>query len=319
MNSSTNAAVVVTFNRKRLLSECIDALLKQSRPLDRIFIVDNASSDGTKSYLKERDYFDNPIICYIELAQNLGGAGGFHAGMAAAHKAGFDWVWVMDDDTEPHLNSLENMEHWKQYPRVVAIANRKVDRLGTDTADGLRLLPYDKAKAAPYSRVQFSSFVGLLIKSSAIGSIGLPKPEFFIHNDDTEYCMRLRAIGDIALAPDSLVAHKEVARRQKQKRVFSYVFYQKDIESFCFDYFGHRNYAWIQQNYCNKSFVHYPLLLGRFACFAAAVVAFHADHRWLRLKILAKANLDGIRGHFDNGFPMRLREQLKRGESAGSR
>jgi len=35
------------------------------------------------------------------------------------------------------------------------------------------------------------------------------------------------------------------------------------------------------------------------------------DHRWLRIKILAKAHLDGIRGHFDNGFPQRLREQIR--------
>jgi rhamnopyranosyl-N-acetylglucosaminyl-diphospho-decaprenol beta-1,3/1,4-galactofuranosyltransferase len=311
MISSTNAAVVVTFNRKELLSECLDALLRQSRQLDAIFIVNNASSDGTKFHLQERGYFDNPVIRYIELAHNMGGAGGFHAGMDAAHKAGFDWVWVMDDDTEPYLDALEKMETWKRYPKVIAIANLKVDRLGKETADGLRLLSKGNANATPYTLIQFSSFVGLLIRSSATESIGLPNPDFFIHNDDTEYCLRLRSIGDIALARDSLVAHKEIAREQKGKQVFSQVFYPKDIERFCFDYFGHRNYAWIQRNYCKNPFVRYPLLLGRFACFAAAVMAFDADHRWLRIKILAKANLDGLRGHFDNGFPLRLREQFK--------
>src|ERR1700721_1928998 len=128
MISSTNAAVVVTFNRKELLSECLDALLGQSRQLDAIFIVNNASSDGTKLHLQERGYFDNPAIRYIELAYNMGGAGGFHAGMDAAHKAGFDWVWVMDDDTEPRLDALEKMETWKQYPRVVALSIQKIDR-----------------------------------------------------------------------------------------------------------------------------------------------------------------------------------------------
>jgi rhamnopyranosyl-N-acetylglucosaminyl-diphospho-decaprenol beta-1,3/1,4-galactofuranosyltransferase len=318
MTSSTNAAVVVTFNRKELLSECLDALLKQSKQLDAIFIVNNASSDGTKSYLQERGYFDNPVIKYIELTRNMGGAGGFHAGMDAAHKAAFDWVWVMDDDTEPYLDALERMETWKRYSQVIAIANLKVDRLGKETADGLRLLSKGSANTTPYVEVQFSSFVGLLIRCSAIESIGLPNPEFFIHNDDTEYCLRLRSIGDIALAPDSLVAHKEIAREQKGKRVFSQVFYQKDIERFCFDYFGHRNYAWIQQNYCKNPFVRYPLLLVRFACFTAAIVAFDADHRWLRIKILVKANIDGIRGRFDNDFPLRIREQLKTCKSTAS-
>ena len=314
MTPSTNAALVVTFNRKQLLTECIDALLHQSLPLNAIIIVDNASSDGTKPYLKERGYLENPLIRYIELPQNLGGAGGFHVGMDAANKAGFDWVWVMDDDTEPYHDSLEVMERLKRYAQVVAIANLKVDRLGNETADGLRLI--SGRHAIPYAKVRFSSFVGLLIRCCSIDKIGLPISDFFIHRDDTEYCMRLRSIGDIALARESLVAHKEVARRQKSRQIFSHVFYQKDIETYCFDYYRHRNTAWIEQNYRKNPVVRYPLLVVRFLCFAAAVLAFDVDHRWLRIKILAKANLDGIRGRFDNGFPQRLRERLKAANGA---
>jgi rhamnopyranosyl-N-acetylglucosaminyl-diphospho-decaprenol beta-1,3/1,4-galactofuranosyltransferase len=316
MISSTNAAVVVTFNRKELLSECLDALLGQSRQLDAIFIVNNASSDGTKLHLQERGYFDNPAIRYIELAYNMGGAGGFHAGMDAAHKAGFDWVWVMDDDTEPRLDALEKMETWKQYPRVVAIANQKIDRQGNKTADGLRLFSWSKTGGKPYTMVRFSSFVGLLIKATAMDAIGLPKPEFFIHNDDTEYCVRLRSIGDIAFAFDSSVAHKEIARKQSSKKVFTHIFYQEDIERFSFNYFGHRNYTWIQQTYVTNLLVRYMRIVKRFVLFTAAILAFDRDYRWLRIKILVKANIDGIRGHFDNGFPQRLREQLKTDKSS---
>lgn len=48
-------AVVVTFNRKELLMDCLEALLKQKRPLDAIYIVDNASTDGTPGSLQRRD------------------------------------------------------------------------------------------------------------------------------------------------------------------------------------------------------------------------------------------------------------------------
>jgi rhamnopyranosyl-N-acetylglucosaminyl-diphospho-decaprenol beta-1,3/1,4-galactofuranosyltransferase len=311
MTSTLTAAVVVTFNRKQLLAECLDALLRQTRKLDAIFLVDNASSDGTRDFLQERGYLDIPSVRYLLLPHNVGGAGGFHAGMEAALKECYDWVWVMDDDTEPYSDSLEKMEILKQYPHVVAIANRKVDSRGNDTADGLRLLPKSAAADRPYERARFSSFVGLLIRSSAMAKIGLPKAEFFIHNDDTEYCLRLRSLGEIAVAEDSLVAHKETARNLRSRKVLSHTFYQKDIHGFCFDYFGHRNYAWIQEHYCENSFVRYVILLTRFAAFSIAVLAFDRDHRWLRIKILAKANLDGLRGNFDNGFPQRLRERLK--------
>ena len=307
----STAAVVVTFNRKQLLSECLDALLQQSVPLDAIYIVDNGSTDGTKDFLEEQGYLGQPSIRYLALTHNTGGAGGFHAGMAAALQDGHHWVWVMDDDTEPYLDALEKMHVWKQYPEVVAIANRKVDRQGIQTRDGLRLLSKGSSASKPYTLIRFSSFVGLLIRVSTMKMIGLPRPEFFIHNDDTEYCLRLRSIGDIAFANDSVVAHKEIARDQKSKKILSHTFYQKDIQGFCFGYFGHRNYAWIQQQYCKNPALRYLNLAGRFACFAAAVMAFDRDYRWLRLKILAKANVDGIRGNFDNGFPQRMKDQLK--------
>ena len=56
MNEETVCAVVVTYNRKRLLIECLEALENQTRPIDAIYIVDNASTDGTPQLLVENDY-----------------------------------------------------------------------------------------------------------------------------------------------------------------------------------------------------------------------------------------------------------------------
>lgn len=43
-------AVVVTFNRKRLLLNCLDALKVQTRQLSHIVVIDNASTDGTADF-----------------------------------------------------------------------------------------------------------------------------------------------------------------------------------------------------------------------------------------------------------------------------
>jgi rhamnopyranosyl-N-acetylglucosaminyl-diphospho-decaprenol beta-1,3/1,4-galactofuranosyltransferase len=40
-------AVIVTYNRKDLLRECLNAVLSQTRPPDHVLVVDNASTDGT--------------------------------------------------------------------------------------------------------------------------------------------------------------------------------------------------------------------------------------------------------------------------------
>ena len=69
-------ALVVTYNRKALLKENIEALLAQDYSNFDILIVDNASTDGTKEFMEK--YKENKRIKYENTGANLGGAGGFH-------------------------------------------------------------------------------------------------------------------------------------------------------------------------------------------------------------------------------------------------
>jgi len=307
---STNAAVVVAFNRKELLAECLDGLMQQSLPLEAIYIVDNASTDGTDIYLQEKGYLDEPQVRYIRLPVNSGGAGGFFHGVRLAFEAGYDWIWLMDDDTVPEPDALRLMEPLKAYSEVVAIANQKLDVRGGETLDGLRMLPKQRIASSAYPRVKFSSFVGLLISSAAVRQIGFPRPEFFIHNDDLEYCLRLRQIGAIALAEGSRVVHKEQARQIVPKSLFGFHYLPKDIYSYCFNYYGHRNFL-IAQRREGKGLTRYLLPLRRFLLASAAILLFDRADRGLRFQILFHAYRDGLRENFDNGYPFRMREELK--------
>lgn len=112
----TIAAVVVTFNRKELLKNNIAALLQQTRLPDKIFIIDNHSTDGTEMLLHDLGYLQNPIIKYIRLPENTGGAGGFHEGIKAAYEEGCDWIWGMDDDAIP-----DNYALYELYKKVTTI------------------------------------------------------------------------------------------------------------------------------------------------------------------------------------------------------
>ena len=102
-------AVVVTFNRKEFLSECLDGLLRQTHPVGHIVIIDNASTDGTAEFLSTAGYLKLDKIEYIRLATNTGGAGGFHEGVKRAYEYGAEWIWMMDDDVEPVPNALQTM------------------------------------------------------------------------------------------------------------------------------------------------------------------------------------------------------------------
>ena len=98
--------VVVTYNRKKLLLECINALQNQTYKLSKIIIIDNNSNDGTEKYLYENGVFESDIIDYQYQSKNLGGAGGFYQGIRKSLQEHYDWVWIMDDDTIPTENAL---------------------------------------------------------------------------------------------------------------------------------------------------------------------------------------------------------------------
>ena len=99
-------AVVVTYNRRDLLEECLAALAAQTHPVDHLLVIDNASTDGTPELLRER-YADQAEL--VALATNEGGAGGFHEGLRLGHAAGYDWIWLMDDDTIPSPTALQEL------------------------------------------------------------------------------------------------------------------------------------------------------------------------------------------------------------------
>ena len=47
--------VIVTYNRLSLLKECISALKNQTYKINKIYIINNNSTDGTSDYLQETD------------------------------------------------------------------------------------------------------------------------------------------------------------------------------------------------------------------------------------------------------------------------
>jgi len=104
---NTVAAVVVTYNRKDKLGTVLDSLLAQTQLPDWIIVVNNASTDGTEQMLAS--YTDHDRVIVHTLPENVGGAGGFAAGMARGYELGADFVWIMDDDCYPNRDALEEL------------------------------------------------------------------------------------------------------------------------------------------------------------------------------------------------------------------
>lgn len=196
------AAIVVTFNRCDLLKACLEQLLQQSTPPDRIIVIDNASTDRTAHLLREN--YSNPQISYIQLPENIGGAGGFAFGIDTAMKQGFDWYWLMDDDASPEPAALELLlkEARNETDIYASSAIAQHEKQTALCWPVMRSCPGQACRnihayddLSQVESVQGAPFLGLLIHRKLVEQIGLPASEFFISGDDMEYCARARAHG----------------------------------------------------------------------------------------------------------------------------
>ena len=98
------AAVIVTYNRKELVEQCIKAILAQERANCDIIVIDNGSTDGTEELF--RDTFKNCPIDYTNMGENLGCAESTARGMKKAVEKGYEYIWIMDDDVIPEKDAL---------------------------------------------------------------------------------------------------------------------------------------------------------------------------------------------------------------------
>jgi GT2 family glycosyltransferase len=219
-NSGSVGAVVVTYNRSALLNNCLDALLAQSRPPDRIYVVDNASTDGTAEMIAGA--YRGRVV-YERLAVNSGGAGGFHHGTRVAYASGHEWIWLMDDDVAPAQDCLARLlAAADRTPRRIAVPLRETPagRLMEDAAIWFDLdapwcrpgshccsviQKYKVTEAVPASlALQSFAFEGPLIPADVVRAVGLPSVEFFVFCDDTDYALRAQRAGfEIVLARDA--------------------------------------------------------------------------------------------------------------------
>ena len=206
-NAPRVCAVVVTFNRCELLRECLSALQEQTRQVDEILVVDNASTDGTLQMLRG----EFPQVRVLALEENGGGAGGFHAGMKAAYEAGFEWLWLMDDDGRPAPDCLEKLLEHAAPMRVLAPLQRDASgRLyGIGVWRNIYVdVTHSVARGAASTGDYLFAFVGPLLSREAIAAAGLPNREFFIWFDDYEYALRLHRCGvKIVAVPDAIFHH----------------------------------------------------------------------------------------------------------------
>jgi GT2 family glycosyltransferase len=214
-------AIVVNWNLKQDTIFCVESLLAAGVPIDRVVVVDNGSSDGSISVLKERFGLSLHII---QSKNNLGFGGGSNLGIQYALDQGTKWLLLLNNDAYVAPNFLSVMNDAIKSKESLSIIGPVI--LYHDSPDhiwffGDRLIPGLLATTSlyrgdiyheqfpPLVSVDFVNGSSMLVKSDVFKQIGLFDPEYFMYAEEVDFCWRARMAGfQLAVATRARAWHK---------------------------------------------------------------------------------------------------------------
>ena len=213
------SVVVTTYNGRALLGPCIESLLAQTRPLDEIVVVDDASPDDDAAFVHERFPPErHPVVRVLRLSKNLGHAGAAAAGVAATQG---ELVALVNNDAAPDPDWLEQALRPFDDPRVGSVATRLVRADGPEildsAGDGYTVVGHafkgregerDPREERP--REVFSACAAAaVLRRAAYDAAGGLRPELQAYYDDVDLGFRLRLAGYTCVyAPAARCRHR---------------------------------------------------------------------------------------------------------------
>jgi len=237
--------IIVNYNTKNILKDCLENLKASKADFGEdleIIVVDNASSDGSATLVKE----SYPDVILIESENN---------GIAAAHnlaltKASGDYFLFMGIDAFPSKEDLTDLMSFMNRNLDVGVVTPKlVLRDGSLDMDAHRGFPTPWAsftyftklcKLFPKSKLFNSYFLGyrnfskpheidlcishfMFVRVSTQQDVGPWDEEFFVYGEDVDFCYRVKSLSwKIIYLPDIEVLHLKgvsVGTRKESKDV----------------------------------------------------------------------------------------------------
>ena len=109
--------IMPTYNQRHLVDFCLPALLAEAGGLHRVIVVDDAGTDGTTEYIRQK----YPAAQVVRLTENRGFAGAVRAGIAASHTPLFA---LINSDVQIRRPFLAPMLRWFDREDVFAVSSR---------------------------------------------------------------------------------------------------------------------------------------------------------------------------------------------------
>lgn len=212
---------ILNYNGEEMLGRFLPSVLQNS-PGARIVVADNASTDGSVAFMKERF----PGVELVLLDRNYGFAEGYNR---VIEHIGTEYVLLLNSDVEvtpgwlePLMAALDADENVvacqpkvldykrKSHFEYAGAAGGFIDRYGYPFCRGriFDTVEEDKGQYDTVADIFWATGAALLIRTAAYRDAGGLDGRFFAHMEEIDLCWRLRARGHrIVCVPASTVYH----------------------------------------------------------------------------------------------------------------
>ena len=222
MRTPRVAVIIVSYNALPILQKCLPTVAQTSWPNLEIVFADNNSTDGSSEWIAGQF----PGIRIIRHPENWLFSRGNNE---AIREVTADYIVLLNNDVavpedwlQPLVSFAEsNPSFAALQPKILQFSRRDhfeyagacggyLDRLGYPLARG-RIFDHTEQDAGQYDmpvRIDWASGAAMLLRRSALDSIGPLDETFGLHMEEIDLCWRLRRSGhEIGVVPESQVYH----------------------------------------------------------------------------------------------------------------
>lgn len=198
--------IVVNWNLKDDTLECIESLLKAGASLSQIIIVDNGSTDGSITTLRNK----YQTLFIIDAKENLGYAAGVNLGIEYALSQDYKWFLLLNNDTLVAVNFIKEMHNGtltcKEYsilaPIILYHSNPSTIWFLGERLIGKTLLTINSYKNHNIDQTlpqliptDFTNGCAMMVSRSVFEKIGLFDATLFMYGEEVDFCWRARLAG----------------------------------------------------------------------------------------------------------------------------
>lgn len=208
------SVIIVNYNGKKLIKECLDALFKISYPENKleVMVVDNASTDGSAKYIRS-NYRKVKVI----QSQVNNYCRSCNIGITNARG---DYIVLLNNDVIVKKQWLSRLvKVMEGDPSIGALTSKLLREDGTIQNVGHYELPnfyWEERgagkKSSEYNSVsEIDSISGacILYRKKALEQVGLLDEDFVMFGEDVDMCIRLKQKGwKLVYVPSSVAYHK---------------------------------------------------------------------------------------------------------------